>query len=379
MRQALSIIRTAWKFLSYDKAKSLGALSGIVISTFLIGQQIGTYNYIQDGITKIITISPGYIWVVDNQTVNINSLQSLDTRTQYEIASLPGVEKVYPVFIGGGRVQTPGGDRAGITMIGVQPPDFAGAPTTFLEGSREDLLREGAMSVDIYDTRVFPDNRIGATFEVNRRAGHVGARLKGVRGFGRTFVFTTIDRARWFNNAGSHTAHIFLVKTRSDTAEETVRDAINDNIFGVRAWLEDDLLDSTVTYYLRHSSIVISIGMMVLFAFISGFAIVGLTLYSAAIDRLRDYGTMKAIGATNRYVKRLLYTQAMLLAIPGFAIGEIFIQMFRGAIESQGLLIRFTPTFNVFFFLLICGIALSGAAVASRRIIRLEPAAVFRF
>jgi putative ABC transport system permease protein len=374
-----NLLFIAWKFLLYDKAKSIGALAGVVISTFLIGQQVGVFNFINDGITKLITISPGYVWVVDNQTENINSLQRLDTRVQFEMASLPGVEKVHPVFIGGGNVQAPTGERSGISLIGVQAPEFVGAPTGFLEGSHEDLLPDGAVSVDIYDTRVFPENQIGTSFEINDRKAYVGARLQGVRGFGRVFVFTTIERARAYNNAGSNVASVFLVKPAPGVSQATVAKTINDNIFGVRAWEEKAFFRSTVIYYLKHSSIVTAIGSMVLFAFVSGYFIVGLTLYSAAIDRMRDYGTMKAIGATNGYVRRLLYTQAMILAVPGFAIGEGLVQWFKWAIESQGLLIRFTPAFNVIFFLLICSISLGGAAFASRRIIRLEPAAVFRF
>jgi putative ABC transport system permease protein len=118
---------------------------------------------------------------------------------------------------------------------------------------------------------------------------------------------------------------------------------------------------------------------MVVFAFLAGIAVVGLTLYSSAIDHIRDYGTMKAIGATNGYIRQLLYMQAMMFAIPGFLIGQVLVQIFKYAIESQGLLIQFTPQFYIYFFLLVCVIALSGAALASRRIIRLEPAEVFRF
>ena len=45
---------------------------------------------------------------------------------------------------------------------------------------------------------------------------------------------------------------------------------------------------------LGSTGIAISIGTLLIFAVISGFFIIGLTLYSAAIDRIRDYGTLKA-------------------------------------------------------------------------------------
>lgn len=373
------MLHTAWKFLFYDKANSLGALLGIIVSTFLIGQQIGVFNFITDGITKLISINPGYIWVVDNKTENVNALYKLDIRIQYEIASLPGVEKVYPVFISGGSVQYEGEDKAGVTLVGIEPPDYVGAPISFLEGAKQDLLPEGAISADVYEERVFPENSIGSTFEINEISAYVAARTRGVRGFGRAFAFTTIDRARRYSKGNPHEASVFLVKTAPGYGQGGVRDAINDNIFGVRAWLEKDFSRSTVLYYLKHSSIVTAIGTMVVFAFIAGIAIVGLTLYSSAIDHLRDYGTMKAIGAANSYIRRLIYAQALMFGIPGFFVGQVLIHVFKAAMEREGLLVQFTAQFHLVFFLLICSIALGGAALASRRVIKMEPADVFRF
>ena len=373
------MLRTAWKFLFYDKANSLGALLGIVVSTFLIGQQISVFNFITDGIGKIVTTAPGYIWVLDNKTQNINDLHPLDVRIQYQIASLPGVQKVYPVYITNGYVQYEGGDKESVKLIGVEPPDYAGAPAGFFAGTHQDLLPDGGISVDLYEERVFPITDLGATFEINGKRAYVAAQTKGVRGFARAFSYTTIDRARWFANGSLYEATVFLVKAAPGASPAQVRDAINDNAFGVRAWLEGELRRTSVIFYLKHSSIVLAIGTMVVFAFISGIAIVGLTLYSSAIDHLRDYGTMKAIGATNGYIRKLIYTQALLFGVPGFAIGQLLIRLFRTAMERQGVLVSFTLEFQLAFFGLICLIALLGAAFASRRVIRLEPAAVFRF
>jgi putative ABC transport system permease protein len=263
----------------------------------------------------------------------------------------------------------------------VQPPDFVGAPkkSFFIDGSYEDLLPDGAVSVDFYDTRVFPKTDPGTTFEISNRTAHVGARTKGVRSFGGTFVFTTIARARLLSGANRTQTKALLVKTIPGISQEQVKKDINDNIFAARAWLGSDFQSSTVSFYLKHTSIATSVGTMVIFAFIAGFFIVGLTLYSSAIDRMKDYGTMKAIGATNGYIRKLIYTQAGLFAVTGFLIGQVLISGFKAAIEKQGLLIHFTPTFNVVFFFLICLIALGGGTFAARRITKMEPAEVFRF
>lgn len=373
------IIRTAFQFMLYDKSKSMGALFGVIISTFLIGQQTGLFGFLTNSMQALVALNPEYIWVVDNHTENASALGKIDNRVMYEIESLNGVKTVNPIFVGGASVQYPDGDNSGVTLIGVSSPNFVGTPKKFFDGKASDLLTDGAISVDIFDTRVFPKTDIGTTLEVSGREAHIAARTKGFRGFGGTNVFTTIERARLWSGGNYNQSSAFLVETKAGFDQKLIVNAINQNIFGVRAWQGTELGNSTVLFILKNTSIATSIGTMVVFAFIAGFFIVGLTLYSAAVDRLKDYGTMKAIGATNGYIRKLIYTQAGLFALFGFGIGFLLVEAFAWAIAKKGMLITFSPLFLVIFAGLICSIALGGATFASRRITKLEPAEVFRF
>nr|MCU0354831.1 ABC transporter permease [Cytophagales bacterium] len=105
---------------------------------------------------------------------------------------------------------------------------------------------------------------------------------------------------------------------------------------------------------------------------------IGLTLYSAAIDRIRDYGTLKAIGATNGYIRRLILTQALIFAVVGFAVGYAFIEGFRRGIANAGTFFDYPWWLRITFFLVTLLIAVSGSLFAIRRITSLEPAQVFR-
>jgi len=40
------MIATAYRFIRYDKVKSIGVVIGIVVSIFLIGQQIGVLSFL---------------------------------------------------------------------------------------------------------------------------------------------------------------------------------------------------------------------------------------------------------------------------------------------------------------------------------------------
>jgi len=262
-------------------------------------------------------------------------------------------------------------------VIGIEPPAFIGAPQ-FFEGRAEDLLPDGAIAVDIFDEAAFPSTEIGSTCEINGRKAYIAARTKGIRTFGGVLVFTTLERARLWANAPADAASAFLVKAETGRKAEVI-DRINKSMFGVRAWDGEKLGSDTVSIILRTTSIAFSVGTLVVFAFIAGLFIVGLTLYSAAIDRLKDYGTMKAIGANNWFIRKLIFTQAAMFALLGFGIGYALLLGFKFGIAKSGLLFEFSNGFLITFFFSICGIALGGAVLAVRRITRLEPAEVFRF
>jgi putative ABC transport system permease protein len=116
----------------------------------------------------------------------------------------------------------------------------------------------------------------------------------------------------------------------------------------------------------------------ILFAAVSGIVIIGLTMYSAAVDRLRDYGTMKAIGAGNSYIRNLILTQAFFFALVGYGIAIVFIQGFKRGIANSGIVFEFSLGLKIAFILITIVISIGGAAFAMRRISKVEPASVFR-
>jgi putative ABC transport system permease protein len=115
----------------------------------------------------------------------------------------------------------------------------------------------------------------------------------------------------------------------------------------------------------------------VVFAIITGFSIVGLTMYSAVSDRIKDYGTLKAIGATNGKIRKLILWQSAIYAICGFAIAYALLLFFIHATRGS-LQLNLTPTLSYALVAVTLFIALLGSMFGMRKITKLEPAAVFR-
>lgn len=372
------MLRVALRFIGYDKPKSIGVVLGIVISTFLVGQQTGIFLFLTGAMASLVDNTQADLWVVDNRTTNVNALGPIDVRIGYQLESVPGVRKAYPFIVAGGSAKFEGGRSAPVQIVGAQAPAFRGGPWRIDRGNPADLLEEAAVSVDVFDRKNLNDARIGTSFEINGRRATVVLETSGVRGFGGIFVFTTVSKAREYGKIASNKVSAFLVETEPGADPAAVRDAVNAAISGVRAWTKADFSRTTVSTVLATSGIALSIGTLILFATFAGMIIIGLTMYSAAVDRLRDYGTLKAIGADNSYIRRLIMTQALLFGLVGYAIAIGFIQGFRNGIAKSGILFDYSPAIKAGFFFITLLIALAGAGFAMRRISKLEPASVFR-
>jgi len=373
------MLRTAIKFILYDKPKSFGALAGVIISVFLIGQQVGIFIFLTNAMASLVRNNPGYIWVVDETSTNVNALGTLDMRLGRELESVPGVKKAYPIVLSIGAAKFNNGKSSSVTLIGVQYPEFAGGPWNLTTGKRENLLQEGAVITDFFDTKALGEAKVGDYFEINGQKVFIAGQTRGVRGFGGpVYTFTTIERARALGRVANTRTSAFLVAKDPNASEADVIAGINGHIKGVHAWNSKAFGDSSVITVLKSSGIAISFGTLIFFALIVGFVIIGLTLYSSAIDRIRDYGTLKAIGATNGYIRKLILAQAIILSIIGFIIATALVEGFRTGVAQAGTLFNFPPLMRVGFFGITLFIAVFGSLFAIRRIVKLEPAAVFR-
>jgi putative ABC transport system permease protein len=157
---------------------------------------------------------------------------------------------------------------------------------------------------------------------------------------------------------------------------DTVKARLTGRIPHATIFTRQELHDAEIRYFLVRSPVGVVFGMGTLFAALIGAAIVAVTLYSTVVDRTRDYGMLKAIGARNRDLITLLLAQAWLFAAAGIALGGAAFFAVRHAFPSLPMSI--TPT-------MLGGIAAAAfvsctiaSLVAVRRVLSLDPALVFR-
>jgi putative ABC transport system permease protein len=373
----------AWKFIRFDRAKSIGVVTAIVISIFLIGQQLGLLGFLAGLMGNLVSnsnVTPRDIWVIEAQSENVNVLNRIDQRYVQQLRSVAGVEQTFPILIVNCQASFLDGRTAGISLIGSDAPTFITGPKAarIYEGRLADLATPEALSAEFFNASSWKtDLYLNKQIEINGKSARIKLITKKAQAFGGDFMYTTIENARHYGNLDASSVSIISVRLKPDADKDMVIASINSLYPELRAWDVEKLKNSTVKEILISSNMGMSFGTLVVFAMISGFFIIGLTLYSSALDRIKDYGTLKAIGAKKGYVNRLIVAQAFLFAIFGFLIAILLLIGFAQGVKNSGLFISFSLPFVGFLFFLTLLISIGGSLFAVRKISRLEPASVF--
>lgn len=369
--------------MKFDLPKSVGIVVGIVISIFLIGQQLGTLGFLMRLMGGIIDNSNAEnteIWIVDNTTNNVNVLAPIDQRIVQEVRSIPGIEHSIGIVITNAIATFQDGRTASVTLVGSDGPLFIAGPEEdkIIAGNLQDLNQSDAISAEYFSSKslMVPLN-INQTIEINGKSAVVKVQTKNIQGFGSVLIYSSLINTRYYAGFPPDKVSAICVKLKNDAKIQSVINHINSTFTGVKAWDKEELKKSSVKEILLTSNMGVSFGSLIVFATVSGFFIIGLTLYSSALDRMQDYGTLKAIGASNNYVSALILTQAFLFSIIGFAIAFILLLLFKNGVANAGLTINFSIELVLFLLGITLFISVGGSLFAVRKIRKLEPASVF--
>src|SRR5690554_4384405 len=377
------MVGTAFKFMRYDKPKSIGIIVGIVISIFLIGQQLGTLRFLtglMGGLIENSNAPASSIWIVDDVSANVNAVGRIDARIVQEVKSIEGVEDSYGIVIANSTVTFEGGKSSSVNLVGSDGPAFIAGPNAskVIAGDLNDLYHSNAVSAEFFDAKNYAvDLEVNKAFELNDKEAVIRILTKNVQGFGGYYMFTNLSNARSFGNFPPDKLSIIVVTVKEGVDAAELAKRINNAFYGVKAWEAGVLKDSTVSEILTTSNMGVSFGSLIIFAMVSGFFIIGLTLYSSALDRLVDYGTLKAIGASNGFVSRLIFTQALLFALIGLAIALVLLYLFKYGVAGAGLVIDIDIPLLLTLLGITLFMSLGGSLFAVVKISKLEPASIF--
>jgi putative ABC transport system permease protein len=371
--------RLGVSMLWHDKLKLAGTLVGVAFAVLMSNFQVSLFMGLLLRNTMYVDRVDGDVWIAPKNTQILEGNDGTVPKSVVEVArSVRGVAWSAPILMGTAGVKLPTGGQKPLRLVGTQLPTARGGPFHIVAGKTSDLALPDAMFFEDSRRESFGGVNLGSVREVNGHRVQAVGFTSGLIPFGPPFAFTSFDTAREIMGRASDEANYVMVGLAPGSNVGDVVRQLQDTFPDQLVVSRDDLRRRTIIYILRESGIGQSIGMGVLMALLCGFAIVSLTMFSAVVDHVREFGTLKAIGATNMDLAKLLFAQAVTCAVAGATLGEAVVAQLVNGIRGPELpmaLPIWLMGATVVGMIVIC---VTASIMALVRVRAIEPAMVFR-
>jgi len=357
------------------------ALLGISVAAGLAFIQWGLYTGFKENASIVVDHTDGDIWVCAQFQNNFDFPKVLDARVLDIVRSTRGVKSTHPMLIVFTQWKLKVGAEKTVQVVGYDVERGVGRPWRMLRGFPDELSEPGAVTVDTTACRTLDEADVGTTTEIGEVKAQVVGLTDGIRSFqGNPMIFTDMQNARSFGHYRRDAIHYIIAKLEP-TADRTavlhsLRDIGRDEYF--EAYTRREFSKKAQDYWLNSTGAGPALAMAALMGLIVGVAVAGQVLYTSTLEHLKEYGTLKAIGASNIQVSGAIVAQALVGALPAHLIAGGFLLIAQRYIGGKGIHLSLSfPTYCL-LGLGTVGVCIAASMLSVWRVMRVEPAEVFK-
>jgi putative ABC transport system permease protein len=369
----------AQRNLFHDKVRLAVTLTGIVFAVVLIVVQIGLFIGFATATTGLIEHSGADLWIAHKHVPFLEQATPFSERKLYQVLATPGVEDAQKYIVRFSDWQRPDGGHEGIQVVGFSPDSKYGAPWNVVAGRVADLKKPDAVMVDQFYAARLGVTEVGQTFEIQGRRARVVGFTKGIRTFTTMpYVFTTFKNAQGYARLQEDQTMYILVKVKPGADLEKLKHDLGERVHDVDIYTTTEFSHMTRFYWMFSTGAGIAVLLAALLGLVVGVVVVAQTIYATTMDHLREYGTLKAMGAPNSYVYRVIIKQAAISALLGYVAGMVVsVFVVHGSQKGGASIVLPWPVGAAMLglTLLMCVVA---AIVSINKVTRIDPAMVFK-
>lgn len=370
------VLMLALRNLLQDRLRFVAAVTGIVFSVVLILVQMGLFYGFGRMVTLIVDHTPADLWIVSKGTQYFEDISIVDTDIRQELSAVDGVSDVMPVVAGFSAWLPPEGGLTGIFIIASDPVGGL-APWNIVEGSLDDLTTAGTVTLERSYADQFGVSSRGETAQVRGHPVTVGAVTSGLRSFTtRPYVFTDFRSARSYIGLPANLVTYFLIKAKPGADIERIRQDAQARVSGVEALTPDQFRARSLNFWLYRTGAGAALVAGALLSIIVGTVIIAQTLYSSTKEHLYEFAMVRAIGASNRYIYRVVAIQALVNALIGLSVATVISIGVEHLTATSVAPVVITPALVAVAFALTLLMCIASGVASIVRIVRVDPASV---
>jgi putative ABC transport system permease protein len=416
------MVSLARKNLLEDIPRFLVAQAGIMFAVTLVTLQTGVFTGFTRSVGQLIHNSDADIWVASDSLVQIEVTLPIPVSHVLQAQKVPGVERAEALSFSSAMWRHPEGEITYVRVVGFDPNGQLFTVQNLIEGNVTDLKQPYGVMVDTTNRNLLHVKRVGDEAKVNSLPVRVIGLTQGNRSIvSNAFMFTSLENAKAYLTSGqtsnlscklpsgsqdlictntfskppqtqnptqppptpqplvaSDLINYVLIQAKPGQNIRELQQKLEATLPNTRAFTTAELTKKNQDFWSKRTGIGFILGLGAAVGVIVGVIIVGQILYSSVSDHLKEFGTLKAIGASDWVIYGVIIEQALWMAVLGYipSMGLCYGVAIWAA--SKGILILITPVSAIAVFGLTVTMCVASAIFAIQKVTRLDPAMVFK-
>ena len=375
------MVLLARRNLFHDHIRFAVTLTGIVFALVLIIIQFGLFLGFTTTTSNNIDHSKADLWIVFRGVGYFDTSRAFSERKFYQVLATPGVQQAEKYMQGFANWKRPDGRVENIQIIGFRPGSSLGEPWNLVEGNLADARQDDSVIVDDLYKEKLGVSRLGDRVEIGNRRARVVGFTHGIRSFTTSpFVYTAFKNSENYTNPISKESDLSYILVKAAPGENLpeLRRRLAERVSDVDIYTTEEFSRRTRFYWMFTTGAGLAVLTAALMGLVVGVAVVAQTIYAATMDHIREYGTLKAMGATKWYLYRVLIEQAVWSAVLGYVFAMVLAHFIVQASEKGGAVILMPLPMKIGMLFLAIFMCITAALVSINKVTKLDPAMVFK-
>jgi putative ABC transport system permease protein len=328
--------------------------------------------------SRLIDASDSDIWITARGVQAFEFGTSLESRIRELASGVPGIVETSRVCMAFAVYRTPRGKQQVVALVGADPnigghfpvPDALGAAAA---------ISPDAVLYDVSDRKQVEVTDLPAEVEINRHRAIIEREIQGYGAFlGVPFLFTSYRNATRYMGFGPEDAMYILLRVGNGYSVPAVEQELKTRLPEVDVLTQSEFSRKSRIYWTIKTGAGGAILTAAVLGFLIGLVVVSQTVYANTMENIEEYATLKALGASQAFVARIVLMQALICGVLGSVLGLLVVVPSIGYAKSLIPWIYapwWLPALMVVPSLLMCSLA----SIASvRSALTVEPGRVFR-
>ena len=373
------MVSIARRNLFHDKTRLIITIVGVIFAVVLMTVQIGVYIGFVGSASQLIDNSPADLWITSKNTANFDSARPFSENKVNKVRELHDVLWVEKIAQTWGLLKLKNGATETVQIIGFNPGSGIGGPWKMKQGNPKDVKVGNSIIIDESSLRRI-DVKPGDKVEIFDTQTDIVGLSEGVRSFTTyPIAFTSYETAKRYSRLMRENQTTFiLAKLKPGVDAEQFVEKLRERMSGVDIYTKQEFSNKTRLYWSLQTGIGIGIGITVFLGFIVGTIIVGQTIYSSTMEHIREFGTLKAIGATNLDIYKIIFEQALINACIGYALGFILTLITKNLYNRFRVNLILTPELIIVMFFITVFMCLLSSFISIQKVAKVDPVIVFK-